>query len=836
MTLKEMLGFAAPVLTGGAVIILGFLSFSGIYVLLPILSVCILGFFLSVGFEGTVYYENIKNSLEKLFRPNYLKRQLAHECLRELATKIELCVNLKHIINTLKSQQDSPSLSEDYAAFLDLFEKFTERDDPEFKKKLEDNIFSLDYFDEEIKDQKRLPGISFASNASKQAIKKRKVMAEKLDILLIYLEGDKHDIHPFFFDDFTKLTKIHHKYDKPRLNEGDQKEKDALEESINRLKRLFRKQLFPDNNDLKIDMIGECLEVVATVSDAYKYTNCDYVFIEENGYIYKKNDNKTQLDESGWLKLREKLSDLGRKSLDELIYVNQLRRYLDSYRDKWQTKIEERSFLFTLAKVASTLAGVFMILGTTFLLVEAFAVLPFISLIPLGFWPILIMPMAVIAGLAFGMLTYNAITDMINNDIILKRYYKIKADIKKGITFSTGLMIAATVFLLAITIALTVCTAGTWWTVIKHTRPLFIWMGKIPSVLIGIISATLGFAALMFNWTNSDQTLTEFSEMDLTAKPHPYDLTLSIAKESDGLPNLSDYKPTLCKKGNEYWFYGSIDEKTWAWTKVNGAFLNSIDFKSSTLPYSITNLAIYLTIIINRAHTFIPNKETWLQTFNPFRILLIFSYTPLLVLLFIGHLISDSATFDRLPSVDELISMAVGFCSDFSEDFTYIFSLDHRHKDDIGSLMDELASEGHNHDDNLPAWALRKLFYPLFYLAAWWHVAMSQEKNNSLLNYANMYIGQDVTDSFADALEKMQNIRPAEEAELSKKELECVEKILHGSEETTDVIKVLATEAKTRSLLLQTNTISERGFWAVGCSGKSCNHRGDNIRYAAVHI
>ena len=104
---------------------------------------------------------------------------------------------------------------------------------------------------------------------------------------------------------------------------------------------------------------------------------------------------------------------------------------MESHRAAWQAQLKRREKVFLAFKALSGLTAFFMMLGTSYLLVEAFGVLPFMASLSFGFWPIFIVPMAVVAGSAYGLLTFNALTDMCNDDIFNKRFDKIKQDWEK---------------------------------------------------------------------------------------------------------------------------------------------------------------------------------------------------------------------------------------------------------------------------------------------------------------------------------------------------------------------------------------------------------------------
>ena len=70
-------------LTIGASLILGLLSFGGMYALMPLLPLAIGSFALSIGYEGEVYLQNLKGALKKLFAPNHLLLTHAYQFLQQ---------------------------------------------------------------------------------------------------------------------------------------------------------------------------------------------------------------------------------------------------------------------------------------------------------------------------------------------------------------------------------------------------------------------------------------------------------------------------------------------------------------------------------------------------------------------------------------------------------------------------------------------------------------------------------------------------------------------------------------------------------------------------------
>lgn len=61
--------------------------------------------------------------------------------------------------------------------------------------------------------------------------------------------------------------------------------------------------------------------------------------------------------------------------------------------------------------------------------------------------------MAIVAGAAYGMLTYNAVTDMINNNTVVKWYNKIRDDLSQGLTLRNVFIATTAVFLVGLALA-----------------------------------------------------------------------------------------------------------------------------------------------------------------------------------------------------------------------------------------------------------------------------------------------------------------------------------------------------------------------------------------------
>lgn len=195
-------------------------------------------------------------------------------------------------------------------------------------------------------------------------------------------------------------------------------------------------------------------------------------------------------------------------------YEIALQNWLEkNQQEECHAKLSKHRLSFNLAKVFSVLSGLFMGFGTTYLLVEAFTTLPFFAVLPIMAWPVIIVPLAAIAGAAYAFLTYNAITDMINNDTVRKWWKKFRGYFTEPVSTANVFMAITSIILVILAIGLTICTAGTWWTIAKYAQPLFSWMAKIPSFVMGVLNPLItGLSALAFNLQNTSESLELINE------------------------------------------------------------------------------------------------------------------------------------------------------------------------------------------------------------------------------------------------------------------------------------------------------------------------------------
>lgn len=327
-----------------------------------------------------------------------------------------------------------------------------------------------------------------------------------------------------------------------------------------------------------------------------------------------------------------------------------------SFIEQFQTHFSRNKPFQFAAKIFSAMTMALMTLGTTYLLTEAFLTIPFFASLSVAFWPILILPMAVISAAAFASLTYNTLSNIITHHKIQKRFLAFKEDIQKnGLHAKNIIPLAITAILTTLAALLTICTAGTWLTIAKETPAIIRGMRHIPSFVMNVLLPLFtGIAALAFNLENSNESLETLEKI----------------------------------------------------------------FSKETLNKIIQS--IQLTIKTIR------ESENWLQLFNPFRIILLLTITPLRFLLFIGHLMSIGATADRVPGVSKIGSAIMGFICEFFEDMHYFIQCD-THSHDLFPLLEEyLSGDAHSHEKDIPTRIIKLISTPIYFASLLWDYTASQ--------------------------------------------------------------------------------------------------------------
>ena len=329
-----------------------------------------------------------------------------------------------------------------------------------------------------------------------------------------------------------------------------------------------------------------------------------------------------------------------------------------SIHEEYKNSAAWRKIYIPMLKAFALLTMLSMSLGTSYLLVEFFSLVPWLAAMP-AVLPVIIVPLSLLGGVAYGLLTFNAVTNLMANNTVLDWAQKIR---KGGWSFSNITMGATAGLLFALALTLTICTAGTWWTIAQQVRPLFGWMQRVPSAFMRVINPMImWFSSLSFNIENTSGTLHElFPENDSNDPP--------------------DTTPSL-------------------WEKINTASHNT--FKH------------------------LKEKENIAQWLNPFRIILL-PLLSLRYVLFTGHLLSIGVTADRIPKLSQYLSSFLGGLSEGFEDWDYFFGEHAHPNTLHALLHDRLSeSQGHNHDEDLPSKLVAWIATPFYYASAHWNAYFS---------------------------------------------------------------------------------------------------------------
>lgn len=193
----------------------------------------------------------------------------------------------------------------------------------------------------------------------------------------------------------------------------------------------------------------------------------------------------------------------------------------------WQKKLERY-----VAVPLSLLAALFSTLGSTYLLFETISIFPVLALIPLNFWLVLVLPIALIAGAAYGVLTYNCTTDFLLHDPFKRwgsnikhmwnNHRKLEA-IAVGIAFSSLNVMAA---------GLTVCTAGTWCTIVSENRSIYALITSLPKWVMGVVNPiVISVSSIIFNLQNTSSSFGMLKKLFSAPLSGIYNAGLDLKKE-----------------------------------------------------------------------------------------------------------------------------------------------------------------------------------------------------------------------------------------------------------------------------------------------------------------
>lgn len=342
-------------------------------------------------------------------------------------------------------------------------------------------------------------------------------------------------------------------------------------------------------------------------------------------------------------------------------------------KEKLLSQVKYRTRLTNIAFYLSFAVGAFFGLGTLFLLSEAITILG-ITAISVAMLPYIVVPLCVFSAVAYSLLIYNTLANIIQNNSLRQWAKDIYHDFSQKPSFASITRGLGAVTLISLGLALTVFTAGTWWTVANNVPKAIPFLKKIPRVVtLVVIPFFTSLGALFFNMENTRASMALF-------RPKK-----NKADEIGDIPSLEN-------KDNVS-FLSWLSQKFLNGLKAFGAAIAKTFAQDFIIP----------------AKKLKAKENNW-QFYNPFRFLLLLIEFPIKIIAFIGHLISIGATTDQIPNVPKWLAMFCSAISEGLEDFHYFFNFE---------------EHGHSHD--LPSIIIKCALSPLILFSAIWNFSTSTD-------------------------------------------------------------------------------------------------------------
>lgn len=274
-----------------------------------------------------------------------------------------------------------------------------------------------------------------------------------------------------------------------------------------------------------------------------------------------------------------------------------------------------------------------------------------------------------IAAAAYTFLMYNAITDFFLNDRVREGIETVKEAFTEASGPKAVAMAFGVGFVVLLGIAVTLATAGTWWTLsinaIKHLPKLIPAIGSATTTVAGVFAGTgaafYSIATFLFNIENTTETI-----------------------------------------------------------EVLGKIFKNFNFK------------VFVRNAWDKFMEVDHTQTTW-QRYNPFRFITQTILLPLRILTFIGHVASMGVTTDNVSFVPEKfnwITATVCTTAEFGEEFHYNIQGDSEEQE--GHDHDHDGGHDHDHA-NIPVLIIKTvlLIIPIFYIAsaAWDSIASQSHKD-----------------------------------------------------------------------------------------------------------
>lgn len=201
-------------------------------------------------------------------------------------------------------------------------------------------------------------------------------------------------------------------------------------------------------------------------------------------------------------------------SIKDTEYVKELKAWFKTHgQDEVHRQCRYQKRGKVVAILLSIMSGGFMTLGFCHLLTIIFTKISWLAVIPVGILPQIIIPLAIVVGLAYTTLTMNSLSDMINGLPTgwksIKKTFKERMD-RKTMAKNIGMAIV-TILLLGLAIALTAFTVGSWKTIVtdaQNTGKLYTRLKNLPSFIMTRLYPSFAvFSTIIFNLQNTSSSM-----------------------------------------------------------------------------------------------------------------------------------------------------------------------------------------------------------------------------------------------------------------------------------------------------------------------------------------
>lgn len=666
-----LISISTWVLAFSASMILGLLSFSGMFAIWPYLSLAFAAFIFAVIIEGEIYIRNVTSASEKLTDPKAYEHQLTDLYLQEKL--VDYDKNRDLFLPREPSADDIRRVREYNQVLI-------------FKQNKEFHIGFRTAQGSYGTRQLTAKQSQFLKHYTQEQFMEIPGHHDVIQSILTEIDPEAkerpQENYPMFVRVYITQSHYLRKYNcylhTQLIDDLSQQRLANMSQHLTQLENEFSNALFhaPTTSD-----IPDAADFTILFTKKNYHLDFATMAISVNGPFSFLKSITPQLDLEHLSDDDPELTKLTEQNYQ--YHRNKLIEWIRADSALWKNKLAKHTVHSRIAFALSAFAAAIMGIGTTYLIMEAVTVIPWLSILPLGFFPPIIAPLALLAGIAHGLLIYNSLTDMLLDNPAKKFMDRIRAISWQEMSLKRSLILALSILLLIVTIFLTICTIGTWLTVFHKTKPLFTLIAAIPNVLLNVVIPILiGISILPFSLQSLSNTLE-----GLESNP-------SLDRAIAGL-------------------------NPWAWTG-----------STENLPRNVNDLSNWISAKLWQH--WIPGflgvtaeefaEEEYWQKLNPYRIVYRLLFEPLRDFIFLGHLLSAGATADQMEGVPIIFSFWLNFFFEGAEDWDWIWGRAHVDNIDTLDLLKERAqkADDHNHDKNFPMRLLKACFEPVLRRAAKW--------------------------------------------------------------------------------------------------------------------